>query len=273
MPEAWYSFGMSQGWRFALPPSLGREPVRELALRFADILYDVGFSTILPQESYARLEQRLLAGEVDAAWGPPLVCARVEQVGGRVLRRAVRHGAASYRAAILCRSDDRLQIADLGRTRRRPRAAWVDEASMSGYILPRAFLRKQGIAPEKAFLQEERLGSFVACLQAVLDGTADVTATYASPAGARREVSAHRKLAGYRAAELRVLAYTDETPNDGIVLSPRLDGASRYALQLALERVIAHPATKPLLAEAFEVEDFDEPPPGVYARLLSYVES
>src|SRR5262245_13451907 len=117
-------------WRFALPPSLGKEPVRARARQFASLLYEAGFATVWPQDSYGNLEDRLLSGEAHAAWGPPLICARVEAAGGVVALRGIRYGAASYRSVILCRAEDRMELVNLGKMRRRPRAVWVDESSM-----------------------------------------------------------------------------------------------------------------------------------------------
>ena len=56
--------GDGQGFCFALPPSLGLDPVKELARRFADVLYGAGFTTVVPMKSYEELEQAILKGDV-----------------------------------------------------------------------------------------------------------------------------------------------------------------------------------------------------------------
>ncbi len=254
-------------WRFGLPPSLGHEPIRALARSLADLLFDFGFSTIVPLATYERLEQALRDGEVDAAWGPPLVCAHLEAAGGRVAARAIRWGASTYRSVLLCRADDRLDLRDLGKTRRRPRAVWVDQESMAGYLLPRAFLRETGVDPGKAFLTERLLGSYETCVREVLDGSADLTATFCSSANATRRAAGY-VLLGYRAVELREMAYTAECPNDGIVLCPRLTPEAIAGVREALGRLSAHPETRRLLGQAFDVDGFDEPAPGTYRSLL-----
>ena len=255
-------------WRFALAPSLGKEPVRTRARQFASLLYEIGFSTVWPQESYAALEERLLSGEAHAAWGPPLICARVEAAGGAVALRGIRYGAATYRSVILCRAEDKIELSNLGRMRRRPRAVWVDESSMAGYLLPRSHLRSLGVEPRGAFFDERLLGSYDACLKAILDGEADLTACYAPAASANRPAAGYVELCGFRAIELRVLAYTSECPNDGLVLSPRLEGGLYDTMRSALRRLVADPASRRALADAFEVDGFDEPPAASYQPLL-----
>jgi ABC-type phosphate/phosphonate transport system substrate-binding protein len=254
-----------EGFYFALPPSLGHDPVKELARRFADVLYGAGFTTVVPMQSYEQLEQALLAGEVDAAWGPPIVCARLEGVGGQVALRAVRYGAVTYRAVLICRASDPLDLRQLGAPGRRPvRAVWVDRWSMGGYILPRHHLRQRGIDLEAAFSEERLLGSYESCFREVLADEADLTASFANRRGL-----GYVELCADRAFELRTLAYTDECPNDGVVLSPRLDPGTTSTLLSGLGRLIAHPASLAVLASTFDVDGFDRPQPHSYAPLLS----
>lgn len=258
--------GDGQGFCFALPPSLGLDPVKELARRFADVLYGAGFTTVVPMKSYEELEQAILKGDVDAAWGPPIVCARVEQAGASVALRAVRYGAVTYRSVLVCRAQDPLDLRQLGSVggRNGVRAVWVDRWSMGGYILPRHHLRAKGIDLEVAFSEERLVGSYEACFKEVLADRADLAASFANRRGL-----GYVELCGDRAFELRTLAYTDECPNDGVVLSPRLDHATASRLFGGLGRLISHPASLAVLASMFDVDGFDRPPPGSYAPLLS----
>jgi phosphonate transport system substrate-binding protein len=254
------------GFRFALPPSLGDGPVKELAIRFADVLFGAGFSTVVPTRSYEHLEQALLDGEVDAAWGPPIVCARVEAGGGRVVLRAVRYGAVTYRAVLVCRASDPLDLRTLHKEGRTLRAAWVDRWSMGGYVLPRHHLRTRGLDLAIVLDDERLLGSYAACLDEVLELGAEITATFANRRGL-----GYTAICGARASELRTLAYTDESPNDGVVLSPKLTKAAADRLVRGLHGLIAQPASQAVLAATFTVDGFDQPPPGTYSPLLSYL--
>jgi two-component system NtrC family sensor kinase len=259
--------GEGQGFSFALPPSLGSDPVKELARRFADVLYDGGFSTVVPMKTYEELELALLAGDVDAAWGPPIVCARVEAAGGQVVLRAVRYGAISYRSVLVCRTSDPLDLrlldVEVGRA---ARAAWVDPRSMAGYILPRHYLRARGVDLSRAFVSERLLGSYAACFDAVLRGEADLTASFANRRGL-----GYQELCRDRAFDLRTLGYTEECPNDGVVLSPRLSPDAARSLVSGLHGLIANPSTQTVLASTFEVDGFDRPPRASYSGLLAYL--
>ncbi len=256
---------LGQGLCFALAPSLGKEPVRELARQFADVLYGAGFDTVVPFKSYAELEAALLSGEVDAAWGPPIVCARVEAAGGKVAMRAVRYGATTYRAVLVCRSGDDLDVHDLGKPGdRRPRAVWVDKWSMGGFILPRAYLRSKGVDPATAFVSERVLGSYEACFNEVLEGDADLTASFAGRRGL-----GYVELCGDRAFQLRTIAYTPDCPNDAVVLGSTLDAAQSKKLIDGLRGLLGTPTSKEILATMFDVDDFDVPPANTYSPLLA----
>ncbi len=256
--------GSAEQYTFALPPSLGRESVKILARRFADVLYSSGFSTVLPTHDYQELEELLLAGQAHAAWGPPIVCARIEAGGGTVLLRAVRNGAISYRSVLLCRSEHALDFKRLGAAGgRKLRAVWVDPRSMGGCILARHHLRSRGVDLAEAFTDERMLGSYQACFDAVLDRKADLTASFAGRRGL-----GFVELCGDRAVELRQLAYTDESPNDGVVLGSGLPAEANALLADRLRHLFAAPATLELLATMFDVNGFDTPPPGTYQGLL-----
>lgn len=249
------------GFKFGLPPSLGTEPVWALAREFADLLYDVGFSTVVPYKTYPALQAAILDGSVDAAWGPPLTCAHVEDVGGTVALRAVRGGTTTYRAALVTRTQDTFELVTLGQGAFRPRVAWVDETSVGGYLLPRAYLRAAGIR-DSAFLGQRMLGSYSACIDALLEFEADLTALFVTNGD-------FVGTWGARAQRLRVLGYTDESPNDGVVISPRCSEERGEALVRGLEHLIGREASCKVLMSMFKTDGFDVPPRGTYAQILA----
>ncbi len=250
---------------FALPPSLGREPVREMVERFSAHFQGSGIERIEPLSSYAELETALLQGYCHAAWSPPIVCARIESAGGMVALRSVRYGSTTYRAVLLCRASDRISLKELGLPgARQLRAVWVDEWSMGGCILPRYYLRSRGLELGEILSEQHLLESYGACFNAVLDGHADLTASYATRRGL-----GYVDLCGDRAVELRALAYTDESPNDGIALSPTLPRPEAEALRATLAEYLSEERAPELLSSGFDVNAFDQPPPGTYSALLS----
>jgi phosphonate transport system substrate-binding protein len=249
-----------------LPPSLGRESMRTRARELAALLYDAGFGMVATSESYSQLEERLASGEADAAWGPPLVCARVEEQGGQVALRALRDGAATYRAVLVARSQDSINLSDPARVRRRPRACWVDKSSMAGYVLPRAFLRSLGLDLKSFLIEEHMLGSYEKCIASVIEGHSDLTSTFAGPGDTLGD--GYVTIAGKDAVDLRAVAYTPECPNDGVVLSPKLDPGAARSMVHALLELVATPAARAVMAHAFSVTGFEQPPPGSYLPLL-----
>ena len=117
------------GLTFAIPPSMGPQPARVLARRFADLLSPAGFVRVLPMKSYAETARAVISGEVDAAWAPPLICAFVEGAGGRVALRARRFGRTSYRSALVCHASSDLDMEQLQRGGPY-RAAWVSRCAI-----------------------------------------------------------------------------------------------------------------------------------------------
>ena len=252
------------GFKFGLPPSLGTDPVWALAREFADLLYDVGFSTVVPYKSYQALQAAVLSGEVDAAWGPPLTCARVEASGGKVALRAIRSGSTTYRAALVSRKQDTFEIATLGQGSFRPRVAWVDESSVGGYLMPRAYLRDKGVDLAAAFLNQRLLGSYSACIDALLEFESDLTALFVRSGGIAETWKE-------RANRLRVLGVTEESPNDGVVISPATSEERREALINGLDHILGRPSSRKVLETMFTTEGFDVPPRGTYDPILFYL--
>jgi ABC-type phosphate/phosphonate transport system substrate-binding protein len=249
---------------FGLPPSLGKEPVFELAREFADVLYGARFTTIIPYKTYEALQQGLFAGEVDAAWGPPLICARIELKGGTIAHRAIRRGATTYRSALVNRRQDRWDLNVVKTGGFRPRVVWVDEWSMGGYLLARGLLRREGI--ENSHLLSERwLGSYTACFDSLNEYDGDLTASFVGTAGGLEA------LWGARTERLQIVALSDETPNDGIVLSPKLDPKRARSLRANLKALLATQRAHEVLCKVFNVEGFDEPTPNTYAPLVGLV--
>lgn len=248
---------------FALPPSVGEKNVKMLAREFALILYEAGFTTVVPVTSYDALERSLLSGEIHAAWGPPMVCARVQEAGGRVVFRALRNGSPTYRSALLCRAHDDLKLEEIGRLGlRRLRAAWVDKMSMGGYIMPRHHLRSRGIDLDQAFESESTFGSYEACFESVMSCESDVTASYVNGRGA-----GYVEICGHDAHHLRVFAYSDEFSNDGVIVSPKAQDAEDIAARL--HRLVANPNHRGIFCRALSVDDIETPPEGAYRPLLA----
>jgi ABC-type phosphate/phosphonate transport system substrate-binding protein len=247
---------------FGLPPSLGKEPVFEMAREFADVLYGGRFTSVVPFKSYEALQRALFDGEIDAAWGPPLICARIEAAGGVVAQRAIRRGSTTYRSALVNRKQDRWSLDVIKMGSFRPRAVWVDEWSMGGYLLARALLRREGVEAT-GLLNERFLGSYTACFDSLNEYDADLTASFVGSAGGLETIW------GSRVDRLQILAVSEESPNDGIVLAPKLAEKRVLHLRDNLQQLLDQKRAHQVLCQMFSVEGFDIPPQGTYAPLLS----
>ncbi|MBI3180646.1 MAG: phosphate/phosphite/phosphonate ABC transporter substrate-binding protein [Myxococcales bacterium] len=253
-------------FKFALPPSLGSARAIEVTLPLEHFLSEAlgKRAEVTMGESYEGLAKDLLSGKVDAAWAPPFVCARIEAMGVRVLVRGVRRGASSYRGALLCRAESPLTLESLSGTA----AAWTDRDSVAGYLLPMALLRAKGLNPGKLFYAQDFLGSYQAAVEAVLDSKADVTSVYAPPARpGQPETTSVEQIAGARAKDLSVVAFTDESPNDGVAVAMSTPAAVVTALERSLLSLHSTSEGARLLKDTFEAEQF-EPAPRMGYRAL-----
>jgi ABC-type phosphate/phosphonate transport system substrate-binding protein len=254
---------MRADWVFALPPSVPDSATRTAQVRTA--LSTVGCREVKTALTYGLLLDDLAEGKVHVAWAPPLLSARLEGIGARVLLRAVRGGATSYRAVVFARADRKLELGALqGKS-----AAWLDQRSMSGYVLPRALLAQATGDVNVALRRESFLGSYHACVNAVLDGRVDVSATFATSASASVQRLGFVDLAGPRAGELTALGFSEECPNDALLLSPRVQGAEADEFVAAFRAFKDASLPARALATALEVDAFEDPVAGTYRHLAA----
>lgn len=254
-------------FRFGLPPSLGSESARERADRLAAFLQRAlgKLVEVHVAQSYESLAKDLLSGRADAAWAPPFVCARMEAMGVRVLVRGVRRGTSSYRSALVCRAGAGLTLDKLKGTI----AAWVDRDSVAGCLLPAAFLKTQGLEPARAFTSQQFTGSYRVALEAVLAGTADVTSVFCPPAstGLTFASGVEDVLGKGAGAKFELIAYTEEAPNDGVLVAMTVPTPLVELLEKTLTGLHASPEGQTLLRDIFNGEKF-EPAPRMGYRAL-----
>jgi phosphonate transport system substrate-binding protein len=250
--------------RFALPPSVGVD----LAATRAHLLQEhldrtsgLHFSVEVCHD-YAELNRDLISGRIEAAWAPPFACARLENLGARILLREVRRGTSSYRAALVGRVGGPTSLAELeGKV-----AVWADKNSVAGYLLPVAYLRAHGIDPAIHFAHQHFAGSYRAALEQVVDGRADVTSIFAPPAASSAAVLAGLdELAPEWRRGLAAIAVTDECPTGGVAVSPAASAGLASALERAL--LVSSVESGRLLNDTFRVDRFERGEPNAYRAL------
>jgi len=214
-----------------------------------------GAVRVLTVRDYDALTDALRRGEVDAAWAPPLIAARAEALGARVLVRPVRRGSVRSRSALLVRADSSLQLETLGGTT----AAWVDRSSLAGHLLPMAWLRERGLDPQRLFGQQLFLGSYQAALEALLGGDADVAALFAPPEGHDLR-QAVEEVAPGRTQEVRVLACTMPALHDAWVVASHVPLPEALRLERGLLSIREAPEGTALLRDVLRAERLERAP-------------
>jgi phosphate/phosphite/phosphonate ABC transporter binding protein len=138
--------------------------------------------TVVVLPTYDELSAALATGTVDLAWITPVAYAQAVEQNGSVtaLMRALRNvtsGDLSYRGVLIVKKGSPLKsVSALKGTK----VAWVSKSSASGYVFPRQFLKSSGYDPATFFGGEALLGDHPSVCRAVLEGKADVGATFGS---------------------------------------------------------------------------------------------
>ncbi|OPX21317.1 MAG: hypothetical protein B1H03_06845 [Planctomycetales bacterium 4484_113] len=197
----------------AFVPSVEAQKVVESARPLAELLRKrTGyFVKNMTATSYIAVVEALGQGHAHIAWLPPMayVLAR-QRNGARVILKVVRHGQAVYHGIILVRKDSGINtLSDLkGRT-----FAFVEPASASGHLYPRALLMKNGIDPDRDLKRCIFSGSHDSAVLAVFNGSVDAAACYDD---ARTKLA---KTMPELLSETKVLARTADIPSDNVVVS------------------------------------------------------
>lgn len=237
--------------RFAVSRSNAGASLLDGARRFAAALDErLGLPVdVVITYDYAALLKALTGGGAELAWMPPLVHARATAAGARLVALSQRGAALGYRAALVVHVDSRFRsLADVVGVR----AAWIDRASASGYVVPRQLLAAHGVDLAKAFRSERFYGSSSAACRAVVDGDADLSACFVRTATdvAAAQAEVQRSVS----AALRVFALTGPIPPDGVALAPSVDATQATELRQVLLDLHARPSGRDALMTLMQAE-------------------
>ncbi|RZA09510.1 MAG: phosphate/phosphite/phosphonate ABC transporter substrate-binding protein [Proteobacteria bacterium] len=162
---------------------------------------------------YTALIEAMRAGRIDFAFLPAFSYVKAEEMAhAKLLLRAVRDGQTALYSAIITRADRGLNtLKDL----KGKNIAWVDPASSSGFIVPKATLiTKEHIDPDTYFKRQVYAGSHDALVLSVLNGTVDAGATFANDA-AGKVGSWHQYLKSEAdQKKLKMIYVSDPIPGD-----------------------------------------------------------
>lgn len=223
-------------WGFGIvQPTAG--PLHDLCALASEVS-GVAFEPFLAS-SYAELTAAFEDGVVGLAWLPPVPTIELE--GRRiasVLAIPARSGQTTYHAAFIVRRGGPRSLAEL----RGRRAAWVQRDSAAGYLVPRMHLAAQGFDVLRFFARELFVHSHGAVVDAVVNGEADVGATFChcDPKTGKVTKSAWQDDDGQSIRPIDTLATMGPIPNDALVAASGLPAHARSALTRWLLSPDAH---------------------------------
>ena len=204
--------------------------------------------------SYQELASELEKDRVDYAWmSPTLMFLTNETIQLSPLLSAVRNERTDYRSALFV--DGNRPIKSVEELRGQI-AAWVDPTSAAGYLFPRFQLAARGIDPTRFFRKELFLGSHTEVVRAVLDGSADVGATYGQLPNEGQPVTHAGFLDVAPDRHVRVLEWSAPIPNDVIVGHGLLSRPEHRIFSNAILTLAEREGGRRLLFNAFHTEQF-----------------
>ena len=176
--------------------------------------------------SYAEAGQELREGQLDFAVLPPLLLVKTRKLASGVHPVAVKEydGVVDSDGLLIVRSDS--QVRRLEELRDRVFCS-PDPNSTTGYFLPRAHLRNNGIDPDNFFRKIHWSGDHLQAIRDLLAGVCDAAATYSGAFISSDDLD-------IPVAQLRTLAITGHTTMDTVCAGPDVPESLVTDMQNAL---------------------------------------
>lgn len=194
--------------RVLVPPVLERGSMERAYQRFDDFLSrQLGVPVeLVIGESYEDVVERTTAQDFDVVILSPFTYALASKTTKlECLVQLIGEGSATAAGYLVSRDDSAIRsLGDLPGAR----VAFVERASTSGYIYAVKAMLDSGIDPKKHLGSYDFLGNHEAVLMAVVEGRADVGATY------QGALTSLKRTHGIDPLSFRVIAKTERTPRD-----------------------------------------------------------
>src|SRR5690554_5587239 len=186
--------------------------------------------------NYVGLVEAIGTGRVDVGmFGPPAMVQAMDVYNAVPLVASVRQGSTTYRSQFNVRCESGIEtFEDLrGRT-----IAFVDPSSASGYQFPYVTLKEiHGIDPDTE-MTSVFAGSHDAAALAVYNGDVDVSVTFGGSPGSDGRETIEGDFPDVKAV-VCILGYSNDIPNDGIVVRAGLDADLSEQIAAALTAIAA----------------------------------
>ncbi|MFQ5672305.1 MAG: phosphate/phosphite/phosphonate ABC transporter substrate-binding protein [Nitrospinales bacterium] len=202
--------------------------------------------------SYAAAVEAMGAGKVDIGWLATFsyVLAR-EKYDVDLLLIVSRFGSPFYRGQIVVNAKSNIHsLKELrGKT-----FAFVDPVSTSGHIFPKTLIASRGYDPRTFFSKSVFAGSHNAVILSVMKSEVDAGATYDD---ARSAIAGNFPQVFEK---VKVIAYTQEIPNDTVCARKGLDSAIRQKVKKGLIEISKSPRGGRVLKKVYGISglmDFD----------------
>ncbi|MEA3336536.1 MAG: phosphate/phosphite/phosphonate ABC transporter substrate-binding protein [Chloroflexota bacterium] len=197
--------------------------------------------------SYAAAIEAMCAGKADVVWLAPLsyVIAKDKCSDAQLLLTSMRFGSQFYNGQIIAGADTGIEsVEDLAGKK----FAFTDPASTSGYLYPTALLKENGVELGESFFA----GSHNAAALAVYRGQADAAASYVDVRNQIEESHPDVK------EKTKVIALTDDIPNDTVTAGPHVPAEVAQAYKTALMELVDTEAGAEAVSEIYEWEGVGE---------------
>ncbi|GAC1352123.1 MAG: phosphate/phosphite/phosphonate ABC transporter substrate-binding protein [Polyangiales bacterium] len=257
---------------FGFAPSVEGDRTRQALVDICRVLGDAVGLDIAPMRvtSYAALERAIVEGRASFGWFPPVVLARLELAGlVKAIAQCTRSGVR-YHSSLIARADSPLQKLDEVRG---ARVAWVDRSSASGYVFPRLLMAAHNMNPRQTFAQELFLQSHAEVVRAVVEGTAEIGATFATLTEDGRVIrGGWTDPDGSNPRPIKVIATFGPIPNDAMAASTALASDVSDALARAAIGCTATPPLRAALRHLFGADSLSPIAPNAYADLRALMD-
>ncbi|MCA2960805.1 MAG: phosphate/phosphite/phosphonate ABC transporter substrate-binding protein [Silvanigrellales bacterium] len=207
------------------------KPVAQCLEKETGLFFDISVPN-----NYVVVVEGLGSKKVDVAFVPTFgYLLAKDRYGAEAFLKASRHGETTYKGAIVARNDDKLKtVKDLNGKK----IAYVDPASTSGYILPKKLFLEQGVKPS----EEVFGGKHDVVVTMIYQGQVDAGAVYYNAPAADGKIrdARERVLTQFPDVEkkVKILALTEEIPNDPIVIRKDVRAEVKAKVQAAFQACV-----------------------------------